>query len=191
MEDLTEYLISDKELIPSLINYFSSDNDTVWKANITDNFWSSEIFENLMTTPYNNMLNVIRHEFNHEGYLAINVKQYYLFNNNLDNIDSGYVYDELQSIFWHKAEVMSFAAKYNGVVSEGRSRGWLCPIGENGLIKIDYFAIDKSFDKYMELQRFFDFQENIDLLIKIITRLYRNLETAENINTITNRIYEL
>jgi hypothetical protein len=191
MEDLTEYLISDKELIPSLINYFSSDNDTVWKANITDNFWSSEIFENLITTPYSNMLNVIRHEFNHEGYLAINVKQYYLFNNNLDNIDSGYVYDELQSIFWHKAEVMSFAAKYNGVVSEGRSRGWLCPIGENGLIKIDYFAIDKSFDKYMELQRFFDFQENIDLLIKIITRLYRNLETAENINTITNRIYEL
>jgi hypothetical protein len=191
MEDLTEYLISDKELIPSLINYFSSDNDTVWKENITDSFWSSEIFENLMTTPYNNMLNVIRHEFNHEGYLAINVKQYYLFNNNLDNIDSGYVYDELQSIFWHKAEVMSFAAKYNGVVSEGRSRGWLCPIGENGLIKIDYFAIDKSFDKYMELQRFFDFQENIDLLIKIITRLYRNLETAENINTITNRIYEL
>ncbi len=191
MEDLTEYLISDKELIPSLINYFSSDNDTVWKANITDNFWSSEIFENLMTTPYSNMLNVIRHEFNHEGYLAINVKQYYLFNNNLDNIDSGYVYDELQSIFWHKAEVMSFAAKYNGVVSEGRSRGWLCPIGENGLIKIDYFAIDKNFDKYMELQRFFDFQENIDLLIKIITRLYRNLETAENINTITNRIYEL
>jgi hypothetical protein len=144
-----------------------------------------------MTTPYSNMLNVIRHEFNHEGYLAINVKQYYLFNNNLDNIDSGYVYDELQSIFWHKAEVMSFAAKYNGVVSEGRSRGWLCPIGENGLIKIDYFAIDKNFDKYMELQRFFDFQENIDLLIKIITRLYRNLETAENINTITNRIYEL
>ncbi len=191
MEDLTEYLISDKELIPSLINYFSSDNDTVWKANITDNFWSSEIFENLITTPYSNMLNVIRHEFNHEGYLAINVKQYYLFNNNLDNIDSGYVYDELQSIFWHKAEVMSFAAKYNGVVSEGRSRGWLCPIGENGLIKIDYFAIDKNFDKYMELQRFFDFQENIDLLIKIITRLYRNLETAENINTITNRIYEL
>ena len=191
MEDLTEYLISDKELIPILINYFSSDNDTVWKANITDNFWSSEIFENLITTPYSNMLNVIRHEFNHEGYLAINVKQYYLFNNNLDNIDSGYVYDELQSIFWHKAEVMSFAAKYNGVVSEGRSRGWLCPIGENGLIKIDYFAIDKNFDKYMELQRFFDFQENIDLLIKIITRLYRNLETAENINTITNRIYEL
>jgi hypothetical protein len=191
MEDLTEYLISDKELIPSLINYFSSDNDTVWKENITDSFWSSEIFENLMTTPYNNMLNVIRHEFNHEGYLAINVKQYYLFNNNLDNIDSGYVYDELQSIFWHKAEVMSFAAKYNGVVSEGRSRGWLCPIGENGLIKIDYFAIDKSFDKYMELQKFFDFQENIGLLMKIITRLYRNLETAENINTITNRIYEL
>jgi hypothetical protein len=191
MEDLTEYLISDKELIPSLINYFSSDNDTVWKANITDNFWSSEIFENLMTTPYSNMLNVIKHEFNHQGYLAINVKQYYLFNNNLDNIDSAYVYDELQSIFWQKADIMAHAAKYNGVVSEGRSNGWLYPVGENGLIKIDYFSIDKSFDKYMELQKFFDFQENIGLLMKIITRLYRNLETAENINTITNRIYEL
>ena len=191
MEELTEYLISDKELIPSLINYFSSDNDTVWKANITDNFWSSEIFENLMTTSYSNMLNVIKHEFNHQGYLAINVKQYYLFNNNLDNIDYAYFYDELQSIFWQKADIMAHAAKYNGVVSEGRSNGWLCPVGENGLIKIDYFSIDKSFDKYMELQKFFDFQENIGLLMKIITRLYRNLETAENINTITNRIYEL
>lgn len=189
LENTTEQITS----IQNLIDYFESDNDTVWKENIYQNIWyQSDLVSYFKgwNLDYIEMINDIQMHFNHNGYLAMRVKYHHLNQIYLSDEDAQFLYDELVSVFWLKADLLARSFGYKSCMQDGRSGGWLLPTYDQR-ISIHDLSTYPDFEKYIEMQKFLEFTNTITMLKNLCACVYHNTKNLKNIHTVTNRIYTL